>query len=186
VKYSGRNFPLRGGKRTVFEGGHRVRAFINGKGLKPFQYNGIFHSVDLLPTIMSSALSMPVEFSGIDGVNQWDVITKNLDSRRKAFIYNIDPVGNLGCSKLTEAVRDGDWKLIKGCPGIYTDWYNLTEFDLTKYQEFNGINMSISYENPTCVDKTKPAISAYFLFNIKGKNLFKIHNGIRVYLKILI
>jgi len=117
---------------------------------------------------MSSALSKPVEFSGIDGVNQWHVITKNLDSRRKAFIYNIDPVGNLGCSKSTEAVRDGDWKLIKGCPGVFTDWYNLTEFDLTKYKQFYGINMSISFESSTCVDNNKPARFAYFLFNIKG------------------
>lgn len=60
VKFSGRNHPLRGGKRTVFEGGSRVRAFINGKSLKPFVYEGMFHSVDLLPTLVSSALNIPV------------------------------------------------------------------------------------------------------------------------------
>lgn len=162
---AGRNYPLRGGKRTVFEGGHRVRAFVNGKGLKPLKYSGMFHSVDLLPTMMSSALNRPIEFSGIDGVNQWDAITNNLNSRRETFIYNIDPIGNLGCSKFTEAIRDADWKLIKGCPGIYTDWYNLTEFDLNKYHEYHGINMSISYESASCVDD-KPAKFSYFLFNI--------------------
>ena len=105
TKYSGRNHPLRGGKRTVFEGGHRVRAFINGKSLKPAQHNGMFHSVDLLPTIISSALGKPIEFKGIDGMNQWHRITNNLDSRRNSFIYNIDPVGILGCPKFTEAIR---------------------------------------------------------------------------------
>ena len=60
IRETGRNFPLRGGKRTVFEGGQRVRAFVHGKDLKPLKYEGMFHSVDLLPTIMSSALNRPV------------------------------------------------------------------------------------------------------------------------------
>lgn len=57
-----RNSPLRGGKTTVFEGGHRVRAFINSKLLKmkSFIYDGLFHSVDWLPTILSAALNKPI------------------------------------------------------------------------------------------------------------------------------
>ncbi len=109
----------------MFEGGTRVRAFINGKDLKPSVYEGMFHSVDLLPTLMSSALNIPIgmnffefllnvklfkllffkEFEGIDGVNQWDRINNNQESRRESFIYNIDPVGNLGCEEFTEAIR---------------------------------------------------------------------------------
>ena len=56
-----RNYPLRGGKTTVFEGGHRVRAFINSKLLKfkSFVYDGMFHSVDWLPTILSAATNKP-------------------------------------------------------------------------------------------------------------------------------
>lgn len=52
---------MRGGKTTVFEGGHRVRAFINGRnlGVNPFVYNGMFHSVDWIPTILSAALGQP-------------------------------------------------------------------------------------------------------------------------------
>lgn len=167
IRETGRNFPLRGGKRTVFEGGQRVRAFVHGKDLKPLKYEGMFHSVDLLPTIMSSALNRPVEFKGIDGVNQWDSITKNKPSKRNSFIYSIDPLGNLGCSKFTEAIRDGDWKLIKGCPGIYADWYNLKEFDMSKYRSYEGVNMSISYTDASCIDSKKSSVSSYFLFNIK-------------------
>ena len=57
-----RNYPLRGGKTTVFEGGQRVRSFIYGKDLdiKPFVYNGMFHFVDWLPTIMSAAMDTPI------------------------------------------------------------------------------------------------------------------------------
>ena len=57
---SGRNFPLRGGKMTAFEGGHRVRAFINGVDLKPYVNEGMFHSVDWLPTVLNAALDEPV------------------------------------------------------------------------------------------------------------------------------
>ena len=57
--------------------------------------------------------------------------------------------------------RDGDWKLIKGCPGI--GGLNLVklaeEFDFFEYIE-NYINLQI---NST---KTKP-VNARYLFNIK-------------------
>ncbi len=57
---SGRNFPLRGGKMTAFEGGHRVRAFIKTPHANPYQYNDMFHAVDWLPTILNAALDTPV------------------------------------------------------------------------------------------------------------------------------
>ena len=57
---SGRNYPLRGGKMTVFEGGTRVRGFINGKSLKPYVYDGMFHAVDWMPTILHAAIGVPV------------------------------------------------------------------------------------------------------------------------------
>lgn len=57
---SGRNFPLRGGKMTAFEGGHRVRAFINAPNTLAYEYNDMFHAVDWLPTLLNAALGVPV------------------------------------------------------------------------------------------------------------------------------
>lgn len=46
----------------MFEGGHRVRSFIydGGQNLTPNFYDGMFHSVDWLPTILSAAINKPV------------------------------------------------------------------------------------------------------------------------------
>ena len=41
------------GKMTVFEGGTRVRAFVNAPGIKPYVNDGMFHAVDYLPTILN-------------------------------------------------------------------------------------------------------------------------------------
>lgn len=59
---NGRNYPYRGGKRTVFEGGHKVRSFVydGSKSIKSSFYDGMFHSVDWLPTILSAALNKPI------------------------------------------------------------------------------------------------------------------------------
>ncbi len=53
---------MRGAKRTVFEGGHKVRSFIydGGNNLEPSFYDGMFHSVDWLPTILSAAVNRPI------------------------------------------------------------------------------------------------------------------------------
>lgn len=95
----------------MFEGGHRVRAFINfPKDLKPAVYDGMFHSVDWLPTLLSAATGQSVELDGIDGMNQWNSIKLNQISRRDWFIYNIDPYGNkenskIKCDTATESIR---------------------------------------------------------------------------------
>jgi arylsulfatase A-like enzyme len=45
---------------TVFEGGTRVRGFINGKNLKPYVYDGMLHAIDWMPTILHAAIGVPV------------------------------------------------------------------------------------------------------------------------------
>lgn len=47
----GNNWPLRGNKATVWEGGVRGIGFVRGPGItKPFTYSGLLHAVDWLPT----------------------------------------------------------------------------------------------------------------------------------------
>ena len=49
----------------------------------------------------------------------------------------------------------------------------MTEFDLQKYHEHHGINISISHDSLNCVDEKRPAVYTYFLFNIKDDPLEK-------------
>ena len=45
---------------TVFEGGTRVRGFINHPDLNPGVYDGMLHAVDWMPTMLSAAIGTEV------------------------------------------------------------------------------------------------------------------------------
>jgi hypothetical protein len=67
--------------------------------------------------------------------------------------------------------RVGDWKIIRGCPGLLTDWYNLTNFDPSNSKTDAGIELALKNDpSLNCLDSSKPTNSTYFyfLFNIKG------------------
>ncbi|KAK7500422.1 hypothetical protein BaRGS_00008329 [Batillaria attramentaria] len=115
---AGNNWPLRGAKGTLWEGGTRGTGFIYSRTLLPNQgtvHEGLMHAVDWFPTIMSLVGGMaPI---GIDGVSQWESIVTGSESPRTEFVYNIDEIDN------NAAIRLGDWKLIEGSPGDFNDWY---------------------------------------------------------------
>lgn len=118
------NYPLRGSKGTVYEGGTKVPAFIYfppHMKIRNKRYGGLFHMVDILPTLLSLAGGEQV--SGIDGVNQWDAMNTNRDHPRTSMVYNIDdnfvPAvldGPKISQKFQIALREGSWKLVWGQP----------------------------------------------------------------------
>ncbi|KAK3109012.1 hypothetical protein FSP39_021151 [Pinctada imbricata] len=122
IPYFGNNYPLRGGKITVFEGGTRATAFITGAGItyRNATYNGIIHAVDWMPTLIGAAGGGPT-YDGMDGINQWIFIQTLSDSARSEFIYNLDDTPFPLTGKA--AIRSGDYKLIEGYPGPYPNWY---------------------------------------------------------------
>ena len=117
------NYPLRGSKGTVYEGGTKVPAFIHDPRLKTGsnRYGGIFHMVDILPTLLHLAGGHPV--LGINGVNQWQAMSTNLKSPRTTMIYNIDDnvvpsvLDGPGVQpKFQIAIREDNFKLVWGQP----------------------------------------------------------------------
>ncbi|CAC5379756.1 ARSB [Mytilus coruscus] len=120
--FSGNNYPLRGGKLTVYEGGTRAVQFVHGAGISKSNYtfNGIMHAVDWMPTILAAAGGGSVP--GIDGINHWPDLQDGIPRQtRTEFIYNLDdstvPVNGKA------AIRVGDHKLIEGFAGPYNGWY---------------------------------------------------------------
>ncbi|XP_065900217.1 arylsulfatase I-like [Dysidea avara] len=112
------NWPLRGNKATVFEGGVRGTGFVWGSKLPKLNYDNhqLIHVSDWLPTIVEGIAGLELDKNKwkLDGYNAWPAITMNTQTPRKELLVNLDPpnIGFMGQA----AMRIGDWKLITGLP----------------------------------------------------------------------
>ena len=112
------NWPLRGNKATVFEGGVRGTGFVWGSKLPNLNYDNhhLIHVTDWLPTIVEgiAGLQLDKDKWALDGYNAWPTITENTETTCKELLINLDPPhpGFIGQA----AIRNGDWKLITGQP----------------------------------------------------------------------
>ncbi|XP_067672380.1 arylsulfatase B-like [Haliotis asinina] len=107
----GYNWPLRGIKNTLWEGGTRAVNFVYSKTLlkdSSSVSNHLMNAADWFPTFLAAAGSKDVDLD-MDGVNQWDVISKGAQPVRSEHVYNIEG---------RAAIRVGEYKLIKGDPGF--------------------------------------------------------------------
>lgn len=104
----GNNFPLRGWKGDVYEGGIKVPAVINWPGvIKNTIFNVPVHITDWLPTLMSVAgKKKALDSLGIDGKDMWQYFVgrKGVDDILNRVMYWKTPQDY--------AVREGKWKLI--------------------------------------------------------------------------
>jgi len=113
----GNNWPLRGGKFTLWEGGVRGVSFIHGNMLpnKGTVSNKLAHAVDWLPTLVNLVGGSTKSPHPLDGIDIWSALTSNSPSPRTEILFNVDPI------ELMAAVRVGDWKLVVGHQE-YSDW----------------------------------------------------------------
>ncbi|XP_065297104.1 arylsulfatase B-like isoform X2 [Dermacentor albipictus] len=88
------NWPLRGSKGTVAEGGVRGPGFLWTPRLatRAKATKQLFHITDWLPTFYAAAGGNMKNVPQIDGVNQWQSLTLGAPWPRKEVLYNIDPV----------------------------------------------------------------------------------------------
>lgn len=150
----GSNFPLRGAKATLWEGGVRVPSFIWSPLLKSPAgtiFNGLFHVTDWLPTIVSAVQSTdpsgtrnissseepvltPEESKSLYGVSMWSKIQEGSSSSRKIILHNIDPVDEVS------AIRVGNFKLLRGNFNRNIDgWFGVRQAVDDKYIHSLGI-----------------------------------------------
>ncbi|GBN56256.1 Arylsulfatase I [Araneus ventricosus] len=152
VVNGGSNYPLRGAKMTLWEGGTRVPTFLYGDILQKSGYvnNNLIHAVDWFPTLLAAAGGRNTD-KDLDGLNLWDMISRDGPPVRNEFVYNIYDV-----EYKRAAIRVGDYKLILGYPGLPCDWVQVSE-------ELEGIELE------TTCPKSNITERGVYLFNIKGK-----------------
>ncbi|XP_041783746.1 arylsulfatase I [Anopheles merus] len=105
------NWPLRGVKNTLWEGGLRAAGFIWSPLLQ--NVSRVSHQMvqvcDWLPTLYEAAggnvSALPTD---LDGISVWHELSSGAPTRRIEILHNIDDIWG------TSALTVGNWKLVKG------------------------------------------------------------------------
>ena len=179
------NYPYRGGKRALYEGGVRSPSFIWAPGrLSPGKSDAMIHVTDWLPTFWSLASLQgklepknPIKTKELDGYNQWLAISEKLPSNRTEFLINIDPKP-VACGHQVPhgGIRWKDWKLIIGAGGPPFGWYpaptlnekgdfckkaNYSYIELYNIKEDPSETRNVSHKYPDIVHFLTAKLNAY-------------------------
>ncbi|XP_050405848.1 arylsulfatase J isoform X1 [Patella vulgata] len=115
------NWPLRGCKNTMWEGGVRGNGFVHSPLLRKTGYimDNLMHITDWLPTIYSLAGGNASDLPNQDGYNVWNMLSDDGQPIRTSVLHNIDPIQNFA------AIRVGEYKLVMGdiSNGRDDSWY---------------------------------------------------------------
>ncbi|KAJ2950343.1 hypothetical protein O0L34_g8574 [Tuta absoluta] len=118
------NYPLRGVKNTLWEGGVRGAALLWSPLLDKRSRVSTqrVHLVDWLPTLYTAAGGDTSDLgANLDGVSLWESLSQDLPSPRAASptLINIDDVSG------NAALLAGEWKLLIGTNynGMWDSWY---------------------------------------------------------------
>lgn len=124
----GNNWPLRGWKGSLWEGGMKGVGFVHGNMLqnKGTITKELMHVTDWFPTLVHLAGGNLNGTKPLDGYDQWKTISEGGNSPREVLLHNIDPLtkpvgkpifNDTFDSSTRAAIRYKDWKLITGDPG---------------------------------------------------------------------
>uniref|UniRef100_T1I2L4 Sulfatase domain-containing protein n=2 Tax=Rhodnius prolixus TaxID=13249 RepID=T1I2L4_RHOPR len=115
------NWPLRGVKNTLWEGGVRGAALVWSPLLKNSSRvsNQMIHISDWLPTLLSAAKAKHRIPEGLDGLDLWNSLSHGTLSHRSFILHNIDDIDN------NSALTIGHWKIVRGTTyqGSWDGWY---------------------------------------------------------------
>jgi arylsulfatase A-like enzyme len=136
--------PLRDGKMSTFEGGHRVPAIVWAPGRIPSGTgtDALASTIDVLPTIASLTGTPLPAGRTVDGVDISPLLTGDTKSPRQDFLYYAMN-GNI------EGIRQGDWKLLVLSPKD-KDQPDVMLFNLANDI---GETKNLAAENPELVER---------------------------------
>jgi len=134
-----RNWPLKGGKHSIWEGGTRATAVVADFGGTFLKQRGVVsenlhHAADWLPTLVAGfAKGSTKGCLPLDGVDSWkwisDATPTAAGSRTEIFYGSPDEQKNCVGTRIGglcwdhNAVRQGKWKLIANGGGIPDTWF---------------------------------------------------------------
>jgi len=117
----GSNYPLLGGKYTLYDGGVRTPGFIWSKELQKNARvsHELLHVTDWLPTLYEAAGGKLSDLpKGLSGTSQWSSLTTNTQSQRTQVVLNVwSTEGTAAIISKTEDKNTGKlqlWKLYNG------------------------------------------------------------------------
>ena len=112
----GSNYPLRGGKTTMHDGGVRSLAFVSGGYVPPpargTRFGGLMHIVDLNALALRAGGVVPEQGEALrlDGIDMTEAIFGVATGPHRA--RGDVPINILSCGKRYSAIRFGAWKLV--------------------------------------------------------------------------
>eukprot|EP01063_Lacrimia_lanifica_P034149 TRINITY_DN6249_c0_g1_i6.p1 TRINITY_DN6249_c0_g1~~TRINITY_DN6249_c0_g1_i6.p1 ORF type:complete len:547 (+),score=190.94 TRINITY_DN6249_c0_g1_i6:40-1680(+) len=112
-----RNWPLRGFKSEIWEGGTKVTGFVSSVDHIPAARRGTklhepMHVTDWLPTIAHVVGGSTEGCRPLDGYNMWDVIANGAKSPRTEMVYNVNPLPDGHAGPPKAGLRVGDLKVL--------------------------------------------------------------------------
>lgn len=141
--FGGYNWPLRGTKHTLWEGGVRSTGFVHGKMLqrKGVKCEGLLHITDFFPTLINLAGGTfdPRNPISVDGFDVWNTISLGEPSPRTEILLNIDPNASLPGIYQGKGLRIGSMKLLMNVPNI--TWFKPPELGGVFPEEFMSNGM---------------------------------------------
>jgi len=127
--HAANNWPLRGAKGSLWEGGTRTVAFLHQPGvLAPREEQGMMHVTDWLPTLVEAVgLEPPI---GIDGISHWKAFRDGGELTRTEMLYNFK---NISGGTPIAALRQNNWKYLSHVNG-FDGWNPAPEDALQDHQ----------------------------------------------------
>ncbi len=132
VNVGANNGATRNGKGTLYEGGIRVPMCARWPGrIEPgTRSNRVALTMDLMPTLLDAA-QVPVRHE-IDGIGIFPTLQGKRQPEPKRDLFFGRREGGAYKGKTVEAIRRGDWKLLRPMPGKPFELYHLRRDPLEK------------------------------------------------------